>query len=201
MLYQLKEDKEFSSSIKTPKYIFYVLMEHGSHFQRLFYTNFPNILHKEYYFTYKLKNDKFVERKPFLNLYYGFAITRHIYNKLVCKYVDNKAFLNPDEKFYNLIISYFIDIDNEIKKINWGEEKTENKPKFIVLTFEGNNEQLWKPQLEKHGIDVINIAELIGKNDLENSKYGFFEPKVSAHPNGKLWKEVVPKLKELYPDL
>lgn len=205
MLYQLKEDKTFFSSIKPPKYIFYILMDHGSHFFRLFHTNFPNILNNEYYFTYKLKNNELVERKPFLNLYYGFAIPRHIYNKFVSIYVGKSLRYN-NPKLYDFIILHFLKINEEISKL-WKTNKIENlpssqsSPKFIILTFEGNQEQLWKSQLEQQGIQVINIAELIGKEDLMNPKFGFFEPEVASHPNGKLWKEVVPKLKELYPDL
>lgn len=202
MLYQLKEDKSFTSSVKTPKYIFYVLMDNGMHFYRLFHTNFPNILDNQYYFTYKLKNNEFERRKPFLNLYYNFAITRHIYNKMVVKYVEKSLAIN-DPQLYDLIVSYFLTINNTIKNLTWGNEKnlTDETPQFIILTFEGNNEQYWKPQLEQHGIKVINIAELIGIDNLSQPEKGFFMPEKAAHPNGKLWKEVVPKLKELYPDL
>ena len=35
-------------------------------------------------------------------------------------------------------------------------------------------------------------------NDLSK---GFFEPELCPHPNGKLWELLVPKLKEMYPDL
>ena len=91
-------------------------------------------------------------------------------------------------------------INEEIKNI-WDKNKTINQPKFIILTFEGTNEEYWKNQLEQEEIEVINIAELIGKNDLKNPEFGFFEPELSLHPNGKLWKEVVPKLKEKYKDL
>lgn len=196
MLYQLKEDKEFVSSIKTPKYIFYVLMGTGSHFQRLFHTNFPNVTCKDYYFTYKLKNNEFVERKPFLNLYYSFAIPRHIYNKLVVSYVENSTKDDKWSNVYDFMTLHFISINKVIDKL-WGEGRT----KFIILTFEGNNEEIWQQKLQENGITVINIAKLIEKEDLMDPKFGFFEPEISPHPNGKLWKEVVPKLKELYPDL
>ena len=200
MLYQLKEDKDYFYSINPPKYIFYILMDNGGHFQRLFHTNFPNILDENYYFTYKLKKNKLIERKPFLNIYYGFSIQRHIYNKIVIKYVNKIAFEKPNKKFYNFLILHFLSINEEIKNI-WDKNKTINQPKFIILTFEGTNEEYWKNQLEQEEIEVINIAELIGKNDLKNPEFGFFEPELSLHPNGKLWKEVVPKLKEKYKDL
>ena len=195
VLYQLREDKEFTSSIKNPKYVFYVLMDNGGHFERLFYTNFPNIIHKDYYFTYKLENDKLVERKPFLNQYYGFALTRHIYNKIVSKNVQ-KAIKRNDPKFYDLLILYFLSIDKQIKDLYLEKEnKIEDAPKFVILTFEGNNEQYWKPQLEEKGIKVINIAEIIDKEKLITPEYGFFEPEVAPHPNGNLWKALIPKLK------
>ena len=200
MLYQLREDKKYFASINKPKYIFYVLMDHGGHFHRLFYTNFPNILHSDYYLTYKVKNNNLTERKPFLNLYYGFAIPRHIYNKIVKNYVDKTAFIKPNKKFYDLLILHFLSINEEIKNI-WGNKTKQDIPQFIILTFEGNNEEYWKYELEKQGIKVINIAELIGKKNLENQELGFFEPEIAGHPNGKLWKEVIPKLKEIYKDL
>lgn len=200
MLYQLRNDKQYFYSLKPPKYIFYVLMDHGGHFHRLFYTNFPNILHSDYYLTYKVKNNNLTERKPFLNLYYGFAIPRHIYNKIVKNYVDKTAFIKPNKKFYDLLILHFLSINEEIQKI-WGENQIENAPKFIILSFEGNNELFWKNKIEEEGIKVINIAELIGKKNLENQELGFFEPEIAGHPNGKLWKEVIPKLKEIYQDL
>ena len=200
MLYQLREDKKYFYSINKPKYIFYVLMDHGNHFGRLFYTTFSNISHKDYYLTYKQQYDDLVERKPLFNIYYNFAITRHIYNKIVNKYVNHVAFKKPNKKFYDFLILHFLIINEEIEKI-WGKNQTENAPKFIILSFEDNNEIFWKKQIEEEGIKVINIAELIGKKDLDNPELGFFEPEIAGHPNGKLWKEVIPKLKEIYKDL
>ncbi len=48
---------------------------------------------------------------------------------------------------------------------------------------------------------VIDIANNIGIHNLSDLKQGFFEPEIYSHPNGKLWEVIIPKLKEMYPDL
>ena len=194
MLYQLKNDKEYFSSIKPPKYVFYVLMDNIGHFERIYLTSFPSVLENNYYLKYKLKNGKLVENKPLFNLYYNFAIFRHIQNKLMSKHVQN-AFDKGNPELFDLFILHCEEINDLIKE-RWG-----NDTKFIILTFENTKKELWAPQLEKMGIDVIDIAQTIGYKDLQNSQYGFFEPEICGHPNGKIWELLLPKLKEKYPDL
>lgn len=79
------------------------------------------------------------------------------------------------------------------------KERYGNDTKFIILTFEYTHKHMWETQLKEMGIDVIDISDEVGTSDLINSVY--FEPKECRHPNGKLWKELVPKLKKMYPDL
>ena len=71
-------------------------------------------------------------------------------------------------------------------------------PQFVILTFTGNNEEFWKPELEVKGIKVINIEELIGVENVVDEEFGYF---ALGHPKGILWEQLIPKLKELYPDL
>ena len=203
MLYQLENDKQLILSTKKPRYIFYVLMDDIDHFERLCLTNFPNILDNFYYLTYKIKDGKLVERKPFLNLYYNFAIIRHIQNTLISNKVSSDIYITQDKKIFNLFILHFESINNLIEKYWAGDSKEKNKTEFIILDFGQNFNEYWEPQLEAIGINVINIPDLIGKNleDIINPKLGLFEPEICPHPNGKLWQLVVPKLKELYPDL
>lgn len=199
MLYQLENDKDFVNSIKPPKYIFYILMDNVGHFERLYLTNFPTITNPVYYLSYKEKSDKLVERKPLFNLYYGSAIFRHIYNKIVSNWVETN-FNNNNPKIFDFFILHFETINSLIKQY-WGSNIEYQPPQLIILTFEKTKKEMWAPQLEKEGIKVIDIAELIGIKDLSRKELGFFEPEISAHPNGKLWQQVVPKLKEMYPDL
>ena len=191
MLYTLKEDEELFDNIKPPKYIFYVLMDSDSHFRRLYYTTFPNITQNFYYLSYVNKNGVLTERKPFLNKYYNVVIFNHIYNEFMLKKV-NRDFKNNSKELFDFFILHFKTI-NDIIKERWG-----NNPKFVILTFENTKKELWAPQLQKMGIDVVDISETIGISNLYDDRLGFFE---FAHPNGKLWQLFVPKLKEMYPDL
>lgn len=195
MLYQLQNDKEMLEQIKNPKYVFYVLIEGIGHFERLYCTNFPNIMEDNYYFTYKVKNGKLVERKPLFGLYYGFSIFRHIYNKIILSKIYKNLYIKPNKKLFDFFILHFKNI-NELIKEKWGEDT-----KFIILTFEDTQREYWQPQLEKEGIEVIDIAETIGIKELRRKELGFFEPEIAGHPNGRLWQALVPKLKEIYPDL
>lgn len=195
MLYQLENDVEMFEQIKNPKYVIYVLMNHTGHFESLYYTSFPTIIDKNYYYTYKLKNNKLVERKPLFNLYYGFAIPRHIYNKAVYNKVQHDFFEKPNKKLFDFFIRHILESKKLINE-KWG-----NDVQFIILTFEHTQKEYWKPQLEEQGIKVVDIAETLGVQDLEQKELGFFEPEVCAHPNGKLWNELVPKLKDIFPDL
>lgn len=195
MLYQLQNDNDMFKNTKRPKYVFYVLMNHEAHFYRLHCTNFPDILDNKYYFTYILKNGELIERKPLFNFYYDFSITRHIYNSILEKKIDYYFYKKPNHKLFNFFIQH-IEKSNELIKQKWG-----NDTKFIILTFEHTQRQYWQPQLEEKGIDVIDISETIGIEDLQRKELGFFEPEIAGHPNGKLWELLVPKLKEMYPDL
>ncbi len=119
VIYQLR-DENFYKEIKTrPKYIFYVLMGNSGHFRRLYYTCFPNIDDINYYFGFKNRNGKLEERKPFLNLYYNFAIFRHIQNKLIDRYVDINFWEKPNKKLFDFFILHFKTI-NELLKTLWG---------------------------------------------------------------------------------
>ena len=100
--------------------------------------------------------------------------------------------MDSPQKLFDFLIKHFEVINEEIKN-NWGEET-----KFIVLTFEGTRKEFWQPQLEEMGIDVVDISDLINIKNLDSEEKEFF---VDLHPTGKLWKLVVPKLKEKYPDL
>ncbi len=203
-IYQLK-DKDFYNIIKTkPKYIFFVLIGHSGHFERLYYTAFPNIIDKNYYLTYKQKGNDLTERKPFLNLYYNFAIFRHIQNKIIKKWVvDKKFYENPNKENFGLFILHFKTMNKLIKTLWGGAEDNKNGeyPKLIILTFENTKKEYWQEELEKDGITVIDIADTIGIHYINDLSKGFFEPELCPHPNGKLWELLVPKLKEMYPDL
>jgi hypothetical protein len=196
MLYQLKEDKEFTSSIKPPKYVIYVLMDSYNHYERLYYTSFSSVI--DYYFGYKERNGKFIERKPFLGLYYNFVIFRFIQNEIIQKIVLHYC-KNPKSMVYDRVTKYFIETQHEIQK-NWGNKNGEN-PKFIILALENNNIEYYKEDLEEQGIDVIEISKLIGIKDLQRQELEFYEPEIGGHPNGKLWEVVIPKLKEIYKDM
>ena len=196
MLYQLRNDAELKNY--NPKYIIYVVMDGSGHFERLCYTNFSDLYAEEYYYTYKLKNGELVENKPLFNLYYNLSLFRHIHNKFINKNVYNK-FEKNDEKLFDLFVKHFKTINAEIKKI-W-KDKDGNSPEFIILTFEGTKSEIWQEELEKEGIKVIDISKTIGIENINELEKGFFEPEIASHPNGKLWKELVPKLKEMYPDL
>ena len=74
-------------------------------------------------------------------------------------------------------------------------------PQLIILNFEDNEPEHWASELEKDGIKVIDIADTINIYGLDDLELGLFEPEISPHPNGKLWELLVPKLKEMYPDL
>lgn len=195
MYYQLKEEKSYFEKLKAPKYIFYVLMNDYNHFERLY--EFTNALSQSYYLRYKIKNNQLVEKKPFLNLYYDLSISKQIKNTYYNKKI-NKMFDNNDKELFNFFIFHFKEI-NKLVREYWGSEDT----KFVILTFEGTKKELWEKELENIGIDVIDIAEIIGKEDLPNTQHGFFEPagKPFAHPVGVLWNELIPKLKEKYKDL
>lgn len=201
VLYQLK-DKDFYKEIKTnPKYVFYILIDDISHFQRLYYTAFPTVTEKNYYLRYKKIGNELTERKPFLNLYYNFAVFRYIHDKLV----DICLFKNfPQKEIIDLFVFYFKTINNLII-YHWGggflEKNNITYPKLVILTFENTQKELWADELQKEGIDVIDISQTIGKKDLMNIKNGLCEPEIFPHPNEKLWELLVPKLKEIYPDL
>ena len=195
MLYQLKEDKTIYDEIKNPKYVFYVLMDNFGHFERLYYTSFPDILNNEFYFTYKVKDGEFLERKPLFNLYYDLAVTRHIYNKLIFNKVKHDMFEYPNKKMFDFFALHFKEANKLIKQ-NWG-----NDTQFIILTFENTQREHWESMLENENIKIIDIAETIGLANLKSKELGFFEPEIAAHPNGKVWELLVPKLKEMYPDL
>ncbi len=195
MLYQLKNDKDICESYKNPKYVFYVLLDNDEHFKRMYFTNFCEINDPIFYLTYvKNKKGELTERKPFLNMYYGFAMIRHIENKKIMQNAGN-AFYNNNPSIFNFFLLHLQTINNLIKQ-KWG-----NDTKFIILTFEGTKKELWEKQANEMGIDVVDIADTIGYKNLPDSKYGFYEPEIAGHPNGKLWALLVPKLKEKYPDL
>ncbi len=202
-IYQLK-DKNFYKEIKTkPKYIFYVLMDNSGHYERLYYTAFPDITANNYYLTYKQSGNNLTERKPFLNLYYNFAIFRHIQNKIIKSRVDKNFWESPQKENFNLFILHFKTVNKLIKTL-WGSEEDEKNgtsPQLIILTFENTKKEYWQNELEKEGIKIIDIADTIGIHDLIDLKKGLFEPEICSHPNGKLWEKLVPKLKEMYPDL
>lgn len=193
IIYQFKEDKRFFEQIKPPKYIFYVLMHYGGHFQRLYFTSFPNTLNKDYYFTYKIKDNKLYERKPLFNLYYQLAIIRHIYNKLVIKKVQLLQYKNSHYLFDDVV--FYFKTANDIIKEYWG-----NDTKLIILGFPGNNIEVWKDKIEQYGIDYIDIQDIIG-HDIMNVKSDYWAPDIDPHPTGALWNDLLPKLKEKYPDL
>lgn len=177
---------------KNPKYVFYILIDDNKHFTRINYPISGDC--NEYYLLYKVKNGKLVQKKPLLGMYFKSNIVDYILEK----YTYNKAskqFENNDKKLFNLFILYMKTINELIK------EKFGNDTKFVILTFEGTKKELWQTQLEKEGIEVIDIAETIGKRHLMNEKHQFFKPPVSPHPTDKLWNALIPKLKEKYPDL
>ena len=197
VIYQLS-DKNFYKVIKTkPKYIFYVLMDYSGHFRRLSYTCFPSITSEDYCLSYKKRGNKLIERKPFLNLYYNFAIFRHIQNKLIDKYVDYNFWEKPNKNYFNYFILHFKTINKLIKNAYGSEDG--KYPQLIILNFEGNKPEYWADELEKEGIKVIDIADTIKVYNLRETN--FFKPDIIGHPNGKLWELLVPKLKEMYPDL
>ena len=92
-------------------------------------------------------------------------------------------------------------IINKLIKTAWSGAENDKYPQLIILNFEGNKPEYWADELEKDGIKVIDIADTIGIHGLENLELGFFEPEICPHPNGKIWEKLVPKLKEMYPDL
>lgn len=195
------EDENFYNDIKTkPKYVIYVLMDSLGHLARLYYTSFPNILSNQYYLTYEKQGKDLIERKPFLNLYYNFAIFRHIQNKLIDKQINKLFIENPKKENFELFILHFKTLNNLIKQ-KWSDENSKEYPKLIILAFEDNKKELWEDELKKEGIDVIDIADTIGIHNLSDTTKGFFEPETAGHPNGKVWKLLIPYLKENYPDL
>lgn len=195
MYYQLNEESQYFKSLHPPKYIFYVLI--NDHFRRLY--GFSN-MHSKYYLTYKIKNNLLVKKEPFLNLYYDFAIFRHIKEKYIF-YSINNSIAHNKHWLFDFFIFHVMQINDLIKE-NWGGVENDS-PKFIILAFENTFPEFWEYELEKNNIDVIEISKLINKTKLDDPKYDFFEPKGApfAHPVGRLWEEVVPELKKKYPDL
>ncbi len=200
VIYQLRDENIYKAVKTKPKYVFYVLMDYTGHFERLYYTSMPSIIDNNYYFTYKQKGNELVERKPFLNLYYNFAIIRHIQNKLILNWVNYNYWTKSNKKLFNFFILHFKTI-NKLIKSNWGESEDSEFPKLIILTFEHTKKYMWENELKKEGIDVIDIADTIGVHELYKLSKGYFEPEVSPHPNGKVWEELIPELKKIYPDL
>lgn len=199
MLYQIENIdfaeimKQAGGEYKPPKYLFYVLMDGGAHFYRMKLSNFP-VLSNEYYISYQETNGKLVQRQiPFGITIRPLSYT-YIYNQLITKQVE-KDFCNKNPDLFNLFILHIKTINDLIK------EKFGDDTKFIILTFEDTKKQMWQKQVEDMGIDVIDIAQTVNKTDLQNDKYNFFEPPECKHPNGRMWKDLIPKLKEKYPDL
>ncbi len=186
------EDVSGEGVYKNPKYVFYLLMGGDRQFSQINYPLSGDC--NEYYLLYEVKNGKLVRKEPILGMYFKSNIVDYVLEK----YTYNKArkqFDNDDKKLFNLFILYMKTI-NELIKENFGKDT-----KFIILTFEGTKKELWQKQLEEEGIEIVDIAETIGEKDLMNEKHQFFKPPVSPHPTDKLWKALMPKLKEKYPDL
>lgn len=199
-IYQLKDENIYKTVKTKPKYVFYVLMDYSGHFERLYFTNMPSVIDKNYYLTYKQKGNELVERKPFLNLYYNFAIIRHIQNKLIQNWVYYNFWKKPNKKIFDLFILHFKTL-NQLIKSKWGDEENGEYPKLVILTFEHTQKNMWEDEIKKEGIDVIDIADTIGVHELYKTSKGYFEPEISAHPNGKVWEKLIPELKKIYPDL
>lgn len=201
MIYQLKnvDFTKFAQLLgageyKPPKYVFFVLMEEYCHFQRLKYTCFtaPN---NDYYLSYIVKNGKLVQREPFGKIYLKSNFLTYFYNNYYIKNKVLKDFNNKNIELFDLFILHF-KIANELIKEKFGKDT-----KLIILTFEDTKKELWQKELEKNGIDVIDIAETLNTKNLKDENLEFFYPPQCPHPTGKLWKTLLPKLKEKYPDL
>ena len=199
-IYQLK-DESFYKSIKKPRYIFYIFIY--DQYKRLYLDCYPDITSNSYYLNYKKdKNNNLIENKPFLDIYYNLATIRHIYNKIKCNYVNKIFWIKPNQEIFDFLLLHLKNI-NDLIKSDWNDEtsKDNEKTKFVIITFENTKNEHWKPQAEKMGIDVIDVEEILGETNLTDIKKGYFEPEICGHPNGKLFKKLVKKLKEIYPDL
>ena len=197
-IYQLK-DGSFYKNIKKPRYIFYVLM--FDQYRRLYLDCFPDVLSDMYYLNYKKdKNNNLIENKPFLNIYYSLAVFRHICNKIKSNYVNEVFCKRSPQEITDFFLLHLKNI-NDLIELDWKDDKNTEKTKLVILTFNYTKNEYWKPQAEKMGIDVIDIEKILGETNIEDIKKGYFEPEISGHPNGKLYKKLVKKLKEIYPDL
>lgn len=193
-IYQLENDEDFYSTIKAPKYVFYLLIEEKGHYYRLFQTCFPNVQSNVYYLNYKEdKNGILKQRTPFCNIYYNLSLFRHIQNKII-KYKVDYDFDNDNDSIFNSCLNHFITINNLIKT-RWG-----NDTQFVILTYKGTKIELFENDLKNEGIQVIELDKLLNIEDLKNK---YYEPKGYpwAHPTGAFFEELVLKLKEIYKDL
>lgn len=199
MLYQIqnfdfsKIMKKAGGEYKAPKYVFYVLMDRHSHFYRMKQHIFPT-LNNEYYISYHEKNGKLVQNK----LLFNYTIKPLSFNYIECELSSRKVtndFESKNPDLFNLFILHVKTINDLIKE-KWG-----NDTKFVILTFEYTQKDMWEKQVKNMGVDVVDIAETVNKTDLQSDKYKLFYPPECPHPNVNMWNELVPKLKEIYPDL
>lgn len=175
-----------------PKYVLYVLMEDSSHFGRMISTSADNF--NEYNLIYYSKNGKLYQKEPPFKIYLKSDFLEFVsYKYKISKVIHD--FNNNDKKLFDLFILHFRTANNLIK------EKFGKDTKLIVITFENIKRELWQKELEKEGIDVVDIGETLKINSLHDDKLGFFYPPQSPHPTAKLWEELLPKLKEKYSDL
>ena len=177
--YQVSNDK-FYNIVPKPEYVIYVYIQ--SHIPRMYMGGSGYLNRYIYYkknnsdYGKKLKRDYFREifARPYL------IYNLNIENK-------NKISENPTIKDLSLLKLYFLEIKKEMES-RWG-----NDFKFVILLYEKesyiNKIRPIFPELEKNGIEIIDI------NKLSNINFKKKEYQISdnnPHPNEKAWEEITP---------
>ncbi len=174
MLYILRNSQIRNERLKNNKNFEYVIYTYiTDHRYSRLYTNLRNVSPN----FRKTKNNTLEYHKILYNSY-----TRRLFTQMIIKYSSSH-----NKNSANLFYTYMSEINKEIHKHfnNNGEVS-----KFVILVYEQDSNIDWKA-LEKQGIIVINLKEIVDVDLFTHEKYTLDD---KFHPNAEAWNLIVPSL-------
>ncbi len=185
-LIQIKSH-ELDPVIKNSKYVIYTLSSIQD-LDRLYcypglYTDPFFLFDEKIYPRFVLKNDELKLYKSKIPYIDG-SILYRLANKFIIATKYN--FLNTKNVDYSFAMKHFIDLKNEIKKIN-------PDAKFIIVLYWDSIERFKDEDialLNKENIEIIEISKLVNQEDIQKMRNSY------NHPTEEAWNQIVPKLVE-----
>lgn len=182
MLYQL-EKGNLTDKPENTDYIIYTFI--WNHIQRL-YNYQINPLIDMFNLRYKYTNNGLKNITPQFNPFYSSFFIKRLLNNSVYNQTNKESI---DFYLFNAVMKESVKI----------AKKEYPNAKFIMLEFpELSRKEIpfyEISKLEKMGITVIKVKDLIPEIDIYDSKYWLAD---EIHPTSELWDLVMPKIKEKY---